>query len=559
MHGLISVHTYKFYITECNCNGYSSKCYFDIKLYEQTGHGGHCLDCLSNRDGPNCERCRENYFMRDDGYCIACNCNEIGSKTLQCNSEGRCSCKPGVTGDKCDRCEANYYDFTAHGCKPCNCLPDGSANNEPTCDPYTGTCYCKENVEGKQCRDCKPGFFNLDIENEYGCTPCFCYGHSSQCYSAMGYAKYQLESTFAKSSERWQAIDDYGRNYVIKYDGFTQSIGVQGLNNEIIYFVAPERFLGDQRASYNQLLYFSLRVGDNRAIPTAFDVVLEGGNGIKITNTIFAQNNPPPSLQTQTYKFRLHESGWQPRLSALDFISILTNLTAIKIKGTYGPQSVGFLDDFKLETASKVAGKEALWVEQCECPQGYVGQYCESCVPGFRHVPTKEGIRNGPFMSCIPCDCHKHADICDSESGRCICHDNTAGDNCEKCARGYYGNAEAGTPNDCQPCGCPNGGPCVQMDDESTICTECPTGYMGARCDVCADGYFGDPTGRYGPATPCQPCDCNLNIDPNAIENCNTTSGECLRCIYNTGGARCEKCLPGTTRIINFTVLLDRK
>ncbi|XP_071445859.1 laminin subunit gamma-1 [Hetaerina americana] len=528
----------------CNCNGFSNRCYFDKSLYERTGHGGHCLDCTGFRDGANCERCRDNYYQRADGYCVACNCDPTGSRSLQCNREGKCQCKPGVTGEKCDRCEVNHYDFGDRGCKPCGCVEAGCISNQPRCDPYSGSCQCKDHVEGKRCDSCKPGFFNLDLENRFGCTPCFCYGHSSNCQSAAGYSQVVIESVFTRGLEHWTAEDYSGRSTKLQYNGVTQTVGVSSSGREPVYFLAPERYLGDKRASYNRDLSFKLRIGETGPSPTVRDVILEG-EGLSVTQTIFGQGNKLPSVKSQEFVFRLHEHqdyGWQPKLTAQDFMSVLSNLTAIKIRGSYTPEGVGFLDDVRLETARRgAAGKQATWIETCNCSLGYVGQFCESCAPGYRHEPAN----GGPFARCVPCNCNGHAEICEAETGRCICQDHTMGDNCEQCARGYYGNALQGTAFDCKLCPCPNRGPCIQMPSETVVCLECPKGYGGPKCNLCSDGYYGDPTGSFGPVRACQPCDCNTNVDPNAVGNCNKTTGECLKCIYHTGGKLCDQCLPG--------------
>uniref|UniRef100_A0AC35GV01 Laminin EGF-like domain-containing protein n=1 Tax=Panagrolaimus sp. PS1159 TaxID=55785 RepID=A0AC35GV01_9BILA len=87
----------------CKCNGLSSRCYFDSELYNQTGSGGHCLDCSGNTKGPHCEYCLDGFYRRSgEHFCTECSCDLKGSFSTQCNSEGQCECKPGVTGERCD-------------------------------------------------------------------------------------------------------------------------------------------------------------------------------------------------------------------------------------------------------------------------------------------------------------------------------------------------------------------------------------------------------------------------------------------------------------------------
>ena len=193
-------------------------------------------------------------------------------------------------------------------------------------------------------------------------------------------------------------------------------------------------------------------------------------------------------------------------------------------------------------------------VEQCLCPIGYKGLSCEECDYGYTRVGGKlfEG-------ECRKCDCNGHAATCDQQAFQCdTCQHNTFGDSCEICLPGYYGNPIHGTSNDCKPCKCPlevrsnNFSPtCTQatidydkysIAPEEYRCDSCPRGYEGAHCDRCSNGYFGNPlsVGDF-----CKPCDCNGNADPYQPDWCDHRTGECLKCLGNTAGWKCEKCLEG--------------
>ncbi|KAM6918887.1 laminin subunit gamma-1 [Xenentodon cancila] len=526
----------------CSCNGRSSECYFDAELYRATGHGGHCRNCADNTDGPNCERCLDYYYREHmDGPCRPCSCSPVGSESPQCDSRGVCACKPGVTGEKCDRCQPGYHSLTEAGCRPCSCSPSGSTQE---CDVNTGQCRCKDNVEGFSCDRCKLGFFNMDPNNPQGCTPCFCFQHSSVCGSADGYSVHPISSSFDRGDEQWTGQQRDGSGVSVQWSSSRREVSLVSDDYLPMYFVAPEKFLGNQMLSYGQNLSMNFRVERRDTRLSAEDLILEGA-GLRVAVPLIAQGNAYPNENKQTFVFRLHDSTdypWRPPISHSDFQKLLHNLTAIKIRGTYSERSAGYLDDVSLVTARRGPGIPARWVEQCTCPQGYQGQHCEQCTLGYRRAQPELGA----FSVCEPCNCNGHSDACHPDTGACDCQHNTGGLSCERCEDGFYGDATQGTSTDCQLCPCPARATCAVVPQTSeVVCTNCPAGTTGKRCELCDDGFFGDPLGQNGPVRACRACKCSDNIDPNAVGNCNRETGECLKCIYNTAGFFCDRCKEG--------------
>ncbi|XP_037001564.2 laminin subunit gamma-2 [Artibeus jamaicensis] len=529
----------------CDCNGKSQQCVFDGELHRRTGNGFRCLHCKDNTAGVHCERCKEGFYrQRERDRCLPCNCNSKGSLSARCDSSGRCSCKPGVTGDRCDRCLPGFHTLTDAGCtqdqRPlnptCDCDPAGISG---PCD--TGRCVCKPAVTGERCDRCRPGYYHLDGGNPEGCTQCFCYGHSASCHSSGDYSVHKITSDFHQDVDGWKAVQRNGSPAKLHWSQRHRDVFSSARRSDPIYFVAPAKFLGNQQVSYGQTLSFDYRVDRGGRHPSAHDVILEGA-GLRITAPLMPLGKTLPCGITKTYTFRLNEhpsSLWSPQLSYFEYRRLLRNLTALWIRATYGDYSTGYIDNVTLISARPISGTPAPWVEQCVCPVGYKGQFCQDCASGYK----RDSARLGPFGTCIPCNC-QGGGTCDPDTGDCYSGDENPDIECADCPLGFYNDPH--DPRSCKPCPCRNGFSCsVMPETEEVVCNNCPLGVTGARCELCADGYFGDPFGERGPVRPCQPCQCNNNVDPSTSGNCDRLTGRCLRCIHNTAGVYCDQCKAG--------------
>ncbi|XP_016106182.1 laminin subunit alpha-4 [Sinocyclocheilus grahami] len=170
---------------------------------------------------------------------------------------------------------------------------------------------------------------------------------------------------------------------------------------------------------------------------------------------------------------------------------------------------------------------------RCVCQEGYAGHYCERCAPGFYGNPMELG------NSCKKCDCNGNSDPnlifneCNNVTGECLnCWGNTSGDNCERCALGFYGDAISA--KDCRECQCDKCGT-ASCDDRTGVC-HCKPGVTGHLCDRCEEGYSG-----FGSCMGCRRCEC---ASAALRATCHPLTHSC-QCRPGAGGRYCERCLPG--------------
>ncbi|KAM4737871.1 basement membrane-specific heparan sulfate proteoglycan core protein isoform 2-T2 [Anableps anableps] len=540
----------------CNCNGHATAC---------DPISGHCLSCQHNTEGPQCDRCRPGYFgdptrgRPDDCKPCPCPYTETSRRFsdtcfLNVDQQPTCdACRPGYTGRRCEKCALGYQGnpLLPNG----RCVPNSSStcDNRGTISSSSRPCSCKNNVAGDLCDECKAGFFHLSEANPDGCLRCFCMGVSSQCASS----SWSRDQVRGGVNGQLFTLSNSGNTKTISDGIFQRGSSVvyrpySSVSSDVYFWVLPGSFRGDKVTAYGGELSYTVSFEPYQrslVVDGQPDVVLQG-NDIFLEH--YSQTKPLPRVpQTMTVTFR--ESSWrrtdgQP-CTREHLLMALADVSLFMIRATYVDSMVETsISDIKMDIAvPHVTGNErALEVEECACPVGYRGASCQECDVGYTR--TTSGLYLG---TCERCDCNGYASSCDPETGRCMqCLHNTAGERCERCLPGFYGDPVRGDPQACKPCPCPGttsdtqfSSSCYLGSDGQPVCDSCPPGFTGRRCERCAPEYTGNPLRgeRCGFGNEVNG-NC-YNCDQRGRESC---YGGVCQCKMNVAGPSCSTCKPGT-------------
>ncbi|CAI5441954.1 unnamed protein product [Caenorhabditis angaria] len=465
----------------------------------------------------------------------------------------QCSCPPGYIGTSCEDC-APGYERSGHGPYLGTCVPQqrqqqcGTGAVQPT---TTGQCQCKAAVTGPNCDRCAANAFGLSPSNPQGCIPCFCSGVTQQCSASnwrrtvvsIDYSRGDRDQLELTSADTKQPFSPQSHAEVtgqqIEFRSFNEARG------QTLYWKLSEKFLGNKVTAYGGSLKYTFKFSGNGNPDNGADVILKG-NDIALQ---FKSRQPIHADRENTIEIQLFENHWQrvdgQQATREHLLMALADLDTLLIKASYNDDSTdSSLISVNFEFAEPHGrGITAAEVEQCMCPPGYVGTSCEDCAPGYSR--TGGGLYLG---LCEKCECNGHASQCDKEYGYCLdCQHNTEGDQCERCKPGFVGDARRGTPQDCQPaatrapCHCNNHSP--RGCDSFGRCLLCEHSTEGTQCERCKKGYYGDAT--KGTPYDCTPCPC-----PGASDCYLDSEGQvaCRICPAGLQGKLCNECAPGYTR-----------
>ncbi|XP_010226574.1 PREDICTED: laminin subunit beta-4 [Tinamus guttatus] len=569
---------------QCNCNGHSDRCHFDMAVYKASGgdSGGVCEDCQDNTMGQHCDQCKPFFYqdplkvISDPHVCLPCDCDPAGTlhpglcerhtDPLMGTVAGRCPCKENVEGTRCDKCRPNYHGLNGNdplGCQPCNCDPSGTLPFS-SCDTVTGECLCQQHATGRRCQQCVPGYWGLG-KSLYGCSPCdcdiggsqnnLCSPEDGQCrclpnimsrqcnepapgyfFLPLDYYIYEAEQAKPFSGSAPLGPAQLGQNPAVDVVFRQPSPG------RPVTWTGP----GFARVSRGAGLRFTI---NNIPFAMDFDIIIRYEPESLEDWLARVTIQPNGILSSHRCKNKaISQESHALALPAMKRIALLQKPVCLEPGTEYfvdvyfpqpsasDPNVISFILIDSLGIIPRISSVENFCSKrdleeyqkyQCVETASEVGAHLlpEACARLIASLSAR--IHNGA----VACKCSPQGSLsasCSKLGGQCQCKANVVGRGCNAGAPGSYGFGFHG----CYPCECHPRGSVSTLCDQVTGQCSCRREVVGQRCSRCLPGYFGFPN--------CRPCSCNGHA-----ELCDPVTGACLNCGGFTAGSHCERCLDG--------------
>ncbi|XP_051515995.1 basement membrane-specific heparan sulfate proteoglycan core protein isoform X1 [Myxocyprinus asiaticus] len=518
-----------------------------------------------------------------------------------------CRCPPGYSGLSCETCSPGFERVpgTFLGtCAGCNCNGHASA-----CDPISGHCLsCQHNTEGPQCNKCKPGYFGDPSRGRYDdCKPCPCpYTETSRRFSDTCFLDYDNQATCdnCRPGYTGRRCEKCAPGYVgnpLQPNGeciltsLSSKCDNRGTINPIskpcyckanvVGALCDECKIGAFHLAADNsdgcLQCFCMGVTKQCASSTWSREQVRGGvngqlftlsnaaNTLTITEGITQRASAEvvyrffSSIPNEIYYWVLPENFRGDKVSAYG--------GELQYRLRYEPQARSLVIDGQpdvvlqgngifLEHYSQikplprvlatitVSFRESAWKRAD-------GQPCtrEHLLMALADVSVfmiratyadnmaESSISNIQMDIAVP---HSTGNDRALEVEECACPQGYTGPSCQDCDVGY-----TRTPGlylgICEKCDCY--GHASGCDSETGECLNCLHNTVGRRCENCLPGFYGNP--KTGGPQACRPCPCLGQFNNQRATSCFLDSDGQPTCECPAGhtGRRCERCAPGYT------------
>uniref|UniRef100_A0A674NFC8 Laminin, beta 2-like n=1 Tax=Takifugu rubripes TaxID=31033 RepID=A0A674NFC8_TAKRU len=580
---------------ECNCNGHSKKCRFDMALYLATANssGGVCEDCLHNTMGRNCEMCKPFYYqdpnrdVRDPQVCVACDCDPVGSlEGGVCDSHtdlslgmiaGQCRCKVNVRGMRCDDCKEGYYGLSQNnprGCESCNCDPHGIIVMGTPCDQISGDCSCKRYVTGRYCNQCLPEYWGLSTDLA-GCRPCDCdFGGAvnNRCMMENGQCDCRKHLTGRQCSTvqsgffcapldyyKYEAEDAIGHSpgdHTLPVSPDVTTVHRERSLGRMVSWTGP----GFARVKDGAGLVFTI---ENIPYAMEYDIMIryEPENSDGCTLELHCPLNPG-SFHSPSCFLCFSDIGFcrfvqMPRPFCFEPSNRYVVVIRFQRHGVSYRHLTAFILIDSLVLIPKYTELPGFHGYEPEAEQRRQEMIHYMCMDSFLVTPMPALAEMCSKLICsissiihggaLPCHCNPQGSLsseCSKVGGQCHCKPYVIGQHCDQCAPGSYGFGVNGCIGD--PCQC--NGHADLCDPHTGECRDCRDNTAGHLCERCVEGFFGNPV--LGSGDHCRPCPCPGNpssghFNAHSCQADHTSNQIICNCREGYSGPRCDQCAPG--------------